>query len=649
MNYLDQLNPPQKEAVLHQTGPLLVIAGAGAGKTRTIAYRILHLIETGVKPENILAITFTNKAAREMRERVEKLLLRHDEASGEVGAGPRERSERGGFGSSVPMLTTFHSFGVYVLRHRGERIGLPHHFTILDRDDSVAKIKEAMRALSIDEKRFEPRKILNIISRQKGDNINLNEFRATSEKEFIGKIVSQIWQKYEEILKTNKALDFDDLLLKTVELFKKNPDILADFQDRFKYIHVDEYQDTNVVQYELTNLLAQKYKDICVVGDMDQSIYGWRGADFTNLLHFEKDYPGAKIVLLEENYRSTQTILTAANQVIAKNKQRHDKKLFTKNKDGAKIGLYTGLGEADEAIFIAQKAKELINEGTNPNEIAVLYRANFQSRVLEEACLQNNVPYQVLGTRFFERKEIKDIVAFIRVALNPEDWESTKRIINIPPRGIGKTTLMKLAAGQFADLPATMRQKISQFKKILSEIGDCARISKPSDLIKFIIKKTGLEDNLKKGGEEGEERLENIKELVNVATKYDNLPPEEAIEAMMTEIALATDQDELNQPKIGIKLMTVHAAKGLEFDHVFITGLEQDLFPHMGMSDEKRDAEEERRLFYVAVTRARHKLFLSYAQTRQVFGQRRVNMPSEFIFDIDENLIETESGLWTII
>ncbi|MFA5001105.1 MAG: UvrD-helicase domain-containing protein [Candidatus Paceibacterota bacterium] len=666
MSYLDQLNPPQKEAVLHQTGPLLVIAGAGAGKTRTIAYRILHLIESGIKPENILAITFTNKAAREMRERVEKLLLRHDEASGEVGGGKKfggENSGRFEVSSPNPMMTTFHSFGVFVLRHRGERIGLARHFSILDRDDSIAKIKEAMRALAIDEKRFEPRKILNAISHQKGDNINLVEFKEKNDKDFLGKIISQIWAKYEDLLKTTKSLDFDDLLLKTVELFKKNPDILADFQERFKYLHVDEYQDTNVVQYELTNLLAKKYQNICVVGDMDQSIYGWRGADFTNLLHFEKDYPSAKIVLLEENYRSTQTILTAANQVIKKNKNRHDKKLFTQNQIGAKIGLYSGMGEGDEASFVAQKAQELIGTGVNPNEIAVLYRANFQSRILEEACLQNNVPYQVLGTRFFERKEIKDIVAFIRAGLNPEDWESIKRIINIPPRGIGKTTLMKLAAGQFEDLPAKMKQKISQFKKILADIGEMAIQNKPSELIKFIIEKTGLEDNLKKDGEDGQERLENIKELVNVATKYDQLPPEEAIEAIMSEIALASDQDELDQPKIGIKLMTVHAAKGLEFDNVFITGLEQDLFPHAGLSDPSTPLdgargkslrasdknEEERRLFYVAVTRARHKLYLSYAQTRQVFGQRRINMPSEFIFDIDEDLIETESGLWTIV
>lgn len=629
MSYLDQLNPPQKEAVLHQDGPLLVIAGAGAGKTRTITYRILHLIESGIKPENILAITFTNKAAREMRERVKKLL------DGRV--------------KLEPMITTFHSLGVYILRHHSDRLGLSSHFSILDRDESISKIKEAMRAMSLDEKRFEPRKILNAISRQKGDNINQQKFQSSNSNNPFAKVISQVWTKYEELLRANKALDFDDLLQKTVELLQKNPDVLANYQERFRHIHVDEYQDTNVIQYELTNLLAQKYQNLCVVGDMDQSIYGWRGADFTNLLHFEKDYSGAKIILLEENYRSTQTILAAANQVIEKNKQRHEKKLFTQNKAGAKIGFYTGMEEGDEARFVAQKTKELIGEGTNPNEIAILYRANFQSRVLEEACLQENVPYQVLGTRFFERKEIKDIVSFIRASLNPDDWESIKRVINLPARGIGKTTLMKLAAGQFEDLPATMKQKISQFKKILSEVSDFAIQNKPSELIKFILAKTGLEKSLKEDGEDGQERLENIKELVNVATKYDALPPEEAIEAMMTEIALATDQDELDQPKSGVKLMTVHAAKGLEFDYVFITGLEQDLFPHAGLSDEKKDGEEERRLFYVAVTRARHKLYLSYAQTRQVFGQRRINMPSEFIFDIDENLVEAESGLWTII
>ncbi|OJI08633.1 MAG: ATP-dependent DNA helicase PcrA [Candidatus Vogelbacteria bacterium CG10_big_fil_rev_8_21_14_0_10_49_38] len=639
MNYLDQLNQPQREAVLHREGPLLVIAGAGAGKTRTIAYRILHLIKTGVPPEAILAITFTNKAAREMRDRVDNLLredqtLALDQLTGR------------------PLLTTFHAFGVYVLRAQSDRLGLSRHFSIYDRDDSISKIKEILRELSLDPKRFEPKKILGAISRQKGDNVSLADYQ-TGHQEGAGwgiaQVLVRVWSRYEERLRDNQALDFDDLLLKTVELFRTQPDVLARYQDRFHYLHVDEYQDTNLVQYELTNLLARKYQNLCVVGDMDQSIYGWRGADFTNLLRFEKDYPGTKIVLLEENYRSTQTILAAANQVIAKNKQRHEKNLFTQNGAGAKIGLYAGLEEGDEARFIAQKAKELLTGDAKADAIAILYRANFQSRVLEEACLQLNLPYQVLGTRFFDRKEIKDLVAFMRAALNPNDWESAKRIINVPPRGLGKTTLDKIATGGEENLPATTKKKVADFRRMLTEIGEFAQNNRPADLIKFILERSGLEQELKQEGEEGQERLENLKELANVAAKYDSLAPAEALEAMLTEVALASDQDELNRPRNGIKLMTVHAAKGLEFDHVFVAGLEQDLFPHIGFDQERRDSEEERRLFYVAVTRARKKLYLSYAQTRLIFGSRRVNLPSEFIFDIDDDLLETESGLWTIV
>lgn len=637
MSYLNQLNSKQREAVEHQSGPLLIIAGAGAGKTRTITYRILDLIKNGAKPNEILAITFTNKAARELRERVKELLNKE--------LGLEQKGSLDGLG------TTFHSFGVSVLRLYGDKIGLHKRFSIFDRDESLAKLREAIKAMDLDDKRYEPKKVLSIISRAKGDNQNYTDFLTQAEKAHnpYQKLIGQVWKRYQDLLEQNKALDFDDLLQKTVQLFTEKPEVLATYQDRFRYIHIDEYQDTNVIQYELSRLLAQKYKNICVVGDMDQSIYSWRGADFTNLLRFEKDYPETKIVLLEENYRSTQNILTAANQVIAKNKQRHEKNLFTNNEAGAQIGLYAGLEEGDEARFIAEKAKELIERGEKPNEIAVLYRANFQSRVMEEVFLQLGLPYQVLGTRFFERKEIKDIVAFIRAALNPDDWESKKRIINIPPRGIGNVTLLKLAAGQTDSLPDKMRQKVSNFNKTLEEIANEALTNNPAQLIKFILEKTGLKEMLEEGGEEGEERLENIKEFVSVATKYENLPPEEALDTMLAEIALATDQDELNRDQPGIKLMTVHAAKGLEFNYVFVSGLEQDLFPHAPMGNEKRDDEEERRLFYVAITRARRKLYLSYAQTRLVFGQRRVNMPSEFIFDIDEELIETENGLWTII
>lgn len=637
MSYLEELNPKQREAVLNQDGPLLVIAGAGAGKTRTVAYRILHLIKTGVKPEQILAITFTNKAARELRERVAKLLEKEN-----INFNRYDLSDLG---------STFHSFGVSVLRRHGEKIGLDKRFSIFDRDESLSKIREATRALDLDDKRFEPKKTLSIISRTKGDGKGQLDFiqEADKSRNPYQKIIAQIWSRYEELLKKNKALDFDDLLFKTVELFKTRLEVLVAYQKRFTHIHIDEYQDTNAIQYELSLLLSEKSKNICVVGDMDQSIYSWRGADFTNLLRFEKDFPGATIVLLEENYRSTQNILSAANQIIAKNKQRHEKNLFTQNETGSQIGLYSSLDEEDEAKFITEKARELISHGENPNEIAVLYRANFQSRVIEEACLQFGVPYQVLGTKFFERKEIKDIIAFIRASRNPDDWESKKRIINIPPRGIGATTLLKLASGQFESLPVKMQAKINLFNLLLENINTFSEQNKPAEVIKFILEKTGLKELLEENGEEGLERLENIKEFVSVATKYDNLPQEEALEAMLTEIALATDQDELSRDNPGIKLMTVHAAKGLEFNHVFVAGLEQDLFPHAPMGNEKRDDEEERRLFYVAITRAKKKLFLSYAQTRLVFGQRRVNMPSEFIFDIDDELIETETGLWTII
>ncbi len=642
MIYLEELNAPQQEAVKHQAGPLLIIAGAGAGKTRTVTYRIRHLIENGVRPSEILAITFTNKAAREMKERVEKLLW-HDEASGEVGS------------KNMPFVSTFHSFSVYVLRAEHQSVGLPKFFSIFDRDDSLAKVKEALKTLGIEDKRFEPRKVLSAISRQKGDGVSLSEFKQKANTTsggyniFWPKAIASAWEIYENLLKKENALDFDDLLQKTVELLKKNPEILVKYQDRFRYIHIDEYQDTNTIQYELTRLLAEKYQNICVVGDMDQSIYGWRGADYTNLMRFEKDYPGTTTILLEENYRSTQTILTAANQIIEKNTKRFAKKLFTKNHDGAKIGLYAGLEEGDEARFIAQKAKEALEEGEKPEEIAILYRANFQSRVLEEAFLRSGVPYQVLGTRFYDRKEIKDIVSFIKLALNPQDFESMKRVINVPPRGIGKTTIGKIAGGQEDGLPAGMRLKLSQFRQILSDIAVFAETNKPSELIKYIIKHAGIEKMLKDGDEDDNERLENIKEFASVAVKYDHLDKDEGIAIMLSEIALSSEQDSLDDKKNGVKLMTVHASKGLEFNTVFVTGLEAGLFPHSGMGDSKKDGEEERRLFYVAITRARQKLYLSYAQSRMIFGSRQVNMPSEFIIDIDEDLIEAEDGLWTII
>lgn len=623
MNYLDELNPPQRQAAEHVEGPLLIVAGAGAGKTKTITYRIINLIKKDVKPSSILAITFTNKAAKEMRERVDKLL----------------QSETITENEGRPWLGTFHALGVYILRAHAQKIGLNRFFTILDRDGSLSLIKQALKELSIEDKRFEPRKVLGAISREKGKGIRLKDYNGASSKDFYPRIIASIWNRYEAKMAAQKALDFDDLLLKAVNLLKSNPDILEHYQDRWRYIHIDEYQDTNDIQYELTQLLAKKYRNLCVVGDMDQSIYGWRGADFTNILNFEKDYPDAVVVMLEQNYRSTQTILLAANEVIKKNKNRREKNLFTNNKEGEKITLATGLDENEEAKFVARKARELIEDGYKPSDIAVLYRANFQSRVLEQAFLRESLPYQVLGTRFFERKEVKDIMAFIKVALNPDDIGSTKRIINVPPRGIGEATLAKIFSGMEDELPPKMREKIKNFRELLAKIKEKSTTAKPSELVKFIMQKTGLEEELKQGSEDDLERLENIREFVTLASKYDDQEPEEGLLGLISEASLASDQDDLLHDEGGIRMMTVHSSKGLEFKCVFVTGLEQDLFPHTKIGSEDRDEEEERRLFYVAITRAGERLFLTYAQMRTIFGSRQVNIPSEFLFDISEDLI----------
>jgi DNA helicase-2/ATP-dependent DNA helicase PcrA len=629
VEYLKELNPAQREAVTAGAGPLLVVAGAGAGKTRVITYRIRHLIESGqAKPEEILAITFTNKAAREMRERVEQLLV---------------DTECPPVGSSTSRVTvgTFHALGTAICRDHARALGRTKYFTILDRDDSISLIKQAMRELMIDEKRFEPKKVLGTISRLKGDNFTLTDFKSSSDgKGFYQNIVARVWERYHNLVTKAAGFDFDDLLLESVRLLKREPAILQSYRQRFRYLLVDEYQDTNAIQYELATMLAAPANNLSVVGDVDQSIYSWRGADFENLLRFEKDFPGAKVVLLEENYRSTQTILTAANQVIEKNKNRHDKKLFTKNRAGELITLATSLSEIAEADYIATTAKNLIKDGAKPDEIAVLYRANFQSRALEEGMLRHNVPYQVLGTRFFERKEVKDLMAYLKAALNAEDYAALSRAAGAPSRGIGKVTLAKIASGERASLTGATARKVDELYQVLDKIKLAIETKLTSEAVKIALQISGLESKLKKGSEEEVERYENLRELVTLATKYDHLPAPEGIIALLEEVALSSEQDSLNERKEGIKLMTVHAAKGLEFDYVFITGLEQDLFPHAGFNEKDRDEEEERRLFYVAITRARHKVYLTYAQTRALYGSRSVTVPSEFIFDIADDLIE---------
>ena len=630
------LNPKQTEAVHHTEGPLLILAGAGAGKTKTITHRILNLIKKGVPPQNILAITFTNKAAKEMRDKVLKLISEDKNLNL-----PATLTEK-------PFISTFHSLGTHILRENARLIGIPRFFTILDRQDSLRVLKDALQTLNIDPKTVELGKLLSFISREKGNMVTEQDFKERPQRSPFAKIVGVLWHEYERIKKLEKSLDFDDLLTETVLFLRKNGSVRERYQNIWRYIHIDEYQDTNEVQYRLVRMLSEKNRNVCVVGDIDQNIYSWRGASIKNILDFEKDYPESKVVLLEENYRSTKTILEVANAIIEKNKRRKKKTLFTKNAVGEKIMLYEGYDEMDEARFVAAKAKELIERGVEAGEIAALYRANFQSRALEEAFLEENIPYQVLGVKFFERKEIKDIIAYIRAALDPENRSDFKRIINTPPRGLGKVAVLKIFSDREGDLPLKARLKIGAFRKTLNLIKTRSEKEKLSSLIRLVIKESGLEEYLKGKAEEDIERVENMRELVTFASRYDALPPEEALEKFLTDVSLVADQDELEEDIPAVRLMTVHAAKGLEFGYVFVTGLEENLFPHKKMGDDRdteEHAEEERRLFYVALTRAKKKIYLSYASVRTIFGSKEINVPSEFLFDIDESLVEKEERL----
>jgi DNA helicase-2/ATP-dependent DNA helicase PcrA len=631
---LDHLNVPQREAVEATEGPLLILAGAGAGKTKTLTERIRHLIYKGVAPHQILAITFTNKAATEMRERVTRMLEGDKDLNRPVSMFER------------PFVSTFHALCVFILKAEHQRVGIHKHFTIFDKADGKRAVKEALEKKGLDPKLHEPERILSIISKEKGRDTTAEEYALHAEGGYFTSVVAEIWTEYERILKRDSALDFDDLLLKTARLLRDHPEVRKRYQSLWHYIHIDEYQDTNKVQYEISKLLVDEKHNVCVVGDIDQNIYSWRGADIQNILNFERDYPEAKVIVLEENYRSTKTILNAANIVIEKNKIRRKKNLFTSNADGDKIGIYSGFDEVAEANFIVSKAREFIRNGTRPDEIAVLYRANFQSRALEEAFLAEGVPYQLLGTQFFDRKEVKDILSYIRAALNPDALSDKKRIINIPARGLGKTTVAKIFLGQEDDLPASTKLKIRNFNELLEEIRKVADSKSPSEIVAFVIRTSGLENDWKMSKkEEDAERLLNAYELASFAARYDSLPIGEGIDKFLEDAALQSDQDELDSEKNGVRLMTVHSSKGLEFDVVFIAGLEDGLFPHQKITKEgisPGEAEEERRLFYVALTRARKKVFLTYAQVRMVYGSRNVNIPSEFIFDVPDELTEEE-------
>lgn len=633
---LQGLNDRQREAVLATEGPVLIVAGAGAGKTKTLSHRIGHLIANGVPGEAILAITFTNKAAREMRERVFRLLGRQ---AAPVWAGVRP---------GIPWIGTFHALGVHMLREKGEMIGIPKRFTILDADDARSAVKRAIKACGLDLKEFEPGKIAGLISRQKnalGDPRDSSVWERISSNKFLMQMTQRVALRYEADLREAHALDFDDLLVRSVKLLEEAPDALAYFQHQWRYFHVDEYQDTNDVQYRLVHLLSQKSKNICVVGDPDQNVYQWRGASIANILNFEEDFPGTKVVLLEENYRSTKKILDASNAIIKKNTLRKDKNLFTRGIDGEHLLLREAYDESDEARWVARKIAALMEEGVRPGAIAVLYRTNFQSRALEEALLYAGIPHQVLGVRFFERKEVKDVLAYIRAALNPSSTLDIARVMNVPARGLGAVTLEKILAGKRDALPSATRAKVDAFYGILAKIRGAAESMSPSVLVRFAVKESGIEKALTSGDDDDLERLGNVRELATLAAKYDALLHEDGLAQFLADVALLSDQDNMNETRDAVRLMTVHAAKGLEFPYVFVTGLEDGLFPSRRARDGADDLsaqEEERRLFYVALTRAAKRVFLTYAGMRTIFGQKQFAVPSEFLGDIPEHLVEAE-------
>ena len=624
-----QLNLQQKEAVEHSQGPLLIIAGAGAGKTKTVTHRITNLITNGAAPENILAVTFTNKAAKEMRERVTEALRKN------------EQLNFPGHFVGTPQVSTFHSLGVKIIRENADILGLKKRFTIFDKTDSIRTIKTAENELGFDPKEIEPKKVLGIISEQKGSGVEMEEYREQHGEGFLEKTTAQIWEHYEKTLKEENALDFDDLLLKTKKLLKEYPKIRECYQDRWHYIHIDEYQDTNLIQDKISELLAEKHKNICVVGDVDQNIFSWRGANIANLLQFEKRYPELKTVFLEENYRSTETIISASNEIISKNSKRIEKNMSTSNKGGEPIGVYAADNEKAEAGFIANKVKQLIKEGVSPSEIAVLYRTNFQSRALEESFMMHEIPYQVLGTKFFDRKEIKDALAFLRLAFNPTGVNDLKRAASAVPCGLGKSTILKMVNKEEENLTPALSKKVALFREKIENIRKTAETQAPSTTIKYLLRESGMEEHYSAEDDDSKERLANLKELVTLAKNYDHLETSEGIESFLENSALSADQDEMEEESEAVRLMTAHAAKGLEFDYVFVAGMEQNLFPHGGLSStEERDEEEERRLFYVALTRARKKVFLSYALIRTIYGSREQHIPSEFLSDISQHFLE---------
>ena len=621
---LDGLNSQQKKAVLATEGPVLILAGAGSGKTKALTHRLAYLIqEKKVHPQNILAVTFTNKAAEEMKKRISALFTENRIPSTE----DQFRSTVNGQLLALPWMGTFHSICAKILRREIHNLGFRRSFVIYDGDESLSAIKNVMDELNIDKKQFNPKVIKNFISGAKNELMSPKEYAKYS-KGYFGEMVVKVYQQYQKDLKSANALDFDDLLLKTVELFLKFPEILRSWQDLFRYILIDEYQDTNTVQYRLVNLLAEKYKNICVVGDDFQSIYGFRGANFKNILDFEKDYPEAVVIKMEQNYRSTKNILAAAQDVIEKNTLRSEKKLWTDNEEGMKAIAYEAKNEIDEIEFLKNEISAF-SRVNSLNDFAVLYRTNAQSRIIEEIFLQNNIPYRLIGAlRFYDRKEIKDILAYLKLIHNESDKVSLRRIINTPTRGIGKKSQTSTLEIQ-NDNP-----KIKKFNTMIENLRKLSKKLKVDELIDEVVLETNYKDYILDGTEEGEMRWENIEELKSVAQKSENL------EEFLENVALVSDIDNYNKDAEVVTLMTLHNAKGLEFPIVFMVGMEEGLFPHANSFFEPQEIEEERRLCYVGMTRAQKRLYLTHARSRMIYGSSSANLPSRFLKEISEDLID---------
>lgn len=629
---IETLNKQQQEAVQHINGPMLVLAGAGSGKTKVLTNRIAYLIENDVHPGNILAITFTNKAAKEMKERVINLI---------------------GNDAYNIQISTFHSLGLKIVKENYDFLGYDKNFIILDSDDTLTVVKKLMKDLNMNPAYYNARDIRNKISSAKNELILPEDYHKL---EFDNKIV-EIYKKYCQKLKNNNSVDFDDLLILPIKLFKESKEILNSYQERYKYLLIDEYQDTNEAQYIFSKMLSDKYKNIFVVGDNDQAIYAFRGANFKNILNFEKDYPSCKTILLEENYRSTQTILNAANSVIKYNKQRKDKNLWSNNEEGTKVKYIQINDEKEEANYVAEEIKKLISNGNNYEEIAVLYRTNAQSRTVEEAMLKSNIPYKIIGSfYFYNRKEIKDLLCYLRLINNTKDDVSLTRVINVPKRGIGEKTIANIAAiaetENISLFEAINSGKELNFKNlILSLQEECQNLSL-TEMVDLVLEKSGIKQELlSEKTLDSEIRLENLEEFKSITKSYEDEFGVISLDDFLNEISLVSDVSEHKDGNNKVSLMTVHAVKGLEFDNVFVVGMEEGIFPHYNaINDGSLQAiEEERRLCYVAITRAKKNLWLLNCRKRMLFGQTQVNAPSRFMDEIDEKYLEKENNKTTII